>query len=77
MGLIGLASTGVRRKNRKSRKSVLLGAFSVMVLLMTMGCGALQATPGTIGTPSGTFTVTMIGSNASFSHSTTFTLTVK
>jgi hypothetical protein len=73
MGLIGLVAAGVRRKNCKS----LLAAFSVMVLLMTMGCDALQVTPGTIGTPSGTFTATMTGSNASFSHSTTFTLTVK
>jgi hypothetical protein len=77
MGLIGLVAAGVRRIKRKSRKSVLLGAFSVMVLLMIMGCGSLQVTPGATGTPSGTFTVTMTGSNSSFSHSTTLTLTVK
>jgi hypothetical protein len=75
MGLIGLVVVGVRRKSRK--KVVIFGALSVTVLLMTMGCGALQTGPGTVGTPPGTFTVTMTGSNASFTHSTTVTLTVK
>jgi hypothetical protein len=76
VGLIGLVLVGVRGKSRTTRKRLLLVVFSFMVLLMTMGCGALQVTPGTAGTPSGTFTVTMTGSNASFT-STTFTLTVK
>ena len=75
MGLIGLVVVGVRRKSRK--RVVILGAFSLMVLLMTMGCGALQTGPGIVGTPPGTFTVTMTGSNASFTHSTTVMLTVK
>jgi hypothetical protein len=70
--------TGPDVPRRKScKKVVILGAFSMMVVLMTMGCGALQTGPGTIGTPPGTFTVILTGSNASFTHSTTVTLTVE
>ena len=75
MGLIGLVVVGVRQKSRK--KVVILGALSLMVLLLTMGCGALQTGAGIVGTPPGTFTVTLTGSNASFTHSTTVTLTVR
>jgi hypothetical protein len=71
MGFIGVVFVGVRRKSR--RKALILGAFSLIVLLMAMGCGGHQPTPGT---PRGTSTVTVTGSTTSFTHSTTFTLTV-
>lgn len=71
MGLIGVVLVGVRRKNRK--KALIIGVFSLMVLLMTIGCGSRQQIPGT---PSGTSTVTVTASTSSSTHSTTFTLTV-
>jgi hypothetical protein len=71
IGLMGMMVAGVRRKSRK--KALILGAFSLVVLLMAIGCGALQQTPGT---PSGASTVTVTGSTTGFTHSTTFTLTV-
>jgi hypothetical protein len=71
MGLIGVVVVGVRRKSRK--KAIVLCAFSLLVLLMAIGCGSRQQTP-TI--PSGASTVTVTGSTTSFTHSTTFTLTV-
>jgi hypothetical protein len=71
VGLIGVVVVGVRRKSRK--KTLILGGFSLMALLLAIGCGAGQQTPGT---SSGTSTVTVTGSTASFTHSTTFTLTV-
>ena len=74
MGLMGLVVVGVRRMSRK--RVVILSGFSLIVLMMTMGCGALQTGLGTTGTPPGTSTVTMTGSTTGFTHSTTFTLTV-
>jgi hypothetical protein len=74
MGLMGLVVVGVRRVSRK--RVVILSGFSLIVLMMTMGCGALQTGAGAIGTPPGTSTVTMTGSTTGFTHSTTFTLTV-
>jgi hypothetical protein len=71
MGSISVVVIGVRRRSRK--KALILGAFSLMVLLLAIGCGALQQTPGT---PSGATTVTVTGATTSFTHSTTFTLTV-
>jgi len=70
MGLIGVV-IGVRRKSR--RKTLILGALSLMVLLMAIGCGALRQTQGT---PSGTNTVTVTGATTSFTHSTSFRLIV-
>ena len=71
MGLIGLVVVGVHRKSRK--RALILGACSLTVLLMAIGCGARQQTPGI---PSDTSTVTVTASTTSFTHSTTFTLTV-
>jgi hypothetical protein len=74
LGLIGVVVLGGRRKSRK--KSVALGAFSLMVVLMTVGCGG--SSQETIpGTPLGTSAVTVTGSTTAFTHSITFTLTVR
>jgi hypothetical protein len=76
LGLIGVVVLGGRRKSRK--KSVVLGAFSLMVVLMTVGCGGGSSSQETIpGTPLGTSAVTVTGSTTAFTHSTTFTLTVR
>jgi len=74
LGLLGVVVTGVRRKSRN--KTLLLSAFSLLVILILAGCGGhtQQTVPGT---PPGTSTVTVTGSNTSFTHSTTFTLTVR
>jgi len=71
MGLIAVIVIGVRRKSR--RKNPILGAFSLMVLLMAIGCGAFRQTQGT---PSGANIVTLTGATSSFTHSTSFRLTV-
>ena len=70
MGLVGVVVVGVRRK---SRRALILGALSLLIMLMAIGCGGRHETPGT---PSGTSTVTVTGSTTGFTHSTTFTLTV-
>lgn len=76
MGLIGVVVVGACRKTRK--KAVILVAFSLLVVLMAIGCGGRsQQTPVAVpGTPAGIFTVTVTGSTTGFTHSTTFTLTV-
>jgi hypothetical protein len=76
MGLIGVVVIGASKKGRK--KAIILGALSLMVVLMAIGCGGhSQPTPVTVpGTPAGTSTVTVTGSTTGFTHSTTFTLTV-
>src|SRR5258706_8342260 len=78
MGLIGVMLLGGRRNNRKKsrKKSVVLGAFSLMLVLMTAGCGG-RSQETIPGTPLGTSTVTVTGSTTAFTHSTTFTLTVR
>jgi hypothetical protein len=75
LGLIGVVVLGGRRKSRK--KSVVLGAFSLMAVLMTVGCGGRGSQETIPGTPLGTSTVTVTGSTTAFTHSTTFTLTVR
>jgi hypothetical protein len=71
VGFMGLVVVGVRRKSRK--KSLVLSALLLMLLLAAMGCGGHQQTAGT---PRGTSTVTVTGSTANFTHTTTFKLTV-
>jgi len=74
LGLIGTVFIGAHKKSRKV--AGILGALSVMVVLLVVGCGG-QRTPVTVpGTPAGTSTVTVTGSTTGFTHSTTFTLTV-
>ena len=73
MGLMGVVVLGVRRKSR--RKALLLAAFSLIVTLMGAGCGG-HSEPSVSGTPPGTYTVTVTGSNASFIHSASLRLTV-
>jgi hypothetical protein len=77
LGLFGVVLLGGRRKQRK--KAAIVSAFTLMLVLLAMGCGGhTKQPPATIpGTASGTSTVTVTGSTASFTHSTTFTLTVK
>ena len=70
-GVMGLVLIGARKKNRKG--AVLFGVLSLMIAMLAVGCGGHTTTPGT---PQGTSTITVIGTTAGFSHSTTFTLTV-
>ena len=67
---------GARKKSRKA--VVVLGAVSLMVVLLAVGCGGgSMRTPVTVpGTRPGTSTVTVTGTTTGFTHSTTFTLTV-
>jgi hypothetical protein len=76
MGLVGVVVIGASRKGR--RKAAILGAFALMMVLLTLGCGGgSMHTPVTVpGTPTGTSTVTVTGTTTGFTHSTTFTLTV-
>ena len=75
MGWIGVMVLGSHRKARK--KTVVLGAFSLLLVLMTASCGGGGSHSTVPGTPLGTSTVTVTGANANFTHSTTFTLTVR
>ena len=71
VGLIGMVVVGARRKSRR-----ILVALPLVVLLLIVGCGGRsQETVG--GTPPGTSIVTVTGSTANSTHSTTFTLIVK
>ncbi len=71
--LLVMVGVGVRKKSQKRTR--LLNATAMMVLLMVSGCGthAEQTIPGT---PPGTSTVTVTGSTTGATHSTTFTLIV-
>jgi hypothetical protein len=71
LGLIGVVVVGVRTKSRK--RGLVLLAFSLGILLTAIGCATARQIQGT---PSGTVTVTVTGSTASFTHVTTLTLTV-
>jgi uncharacterized repeat protein (TIGR01451 family) len=70
-GLIGVVLIGARKRNRKA--AAILGALSLMAVLLALGCGGKPTTPGT---PQGTSTVTVTATTAGATHSTTFTLTV-
>ncbi len=74
MGLVGVVMLGAGKKRRK--RAVVLGAFALMVVLMSIGCGGKHTPVTTPGTPQGTSTVTVTGATTGFTHSTTFTLTV-
>ena len=80
MGLIGVVVVRGRRKSR--RKAGILATFALIVLLMTVMMTVSCGGGGTIGsgtvsgTPPGTSTVTVSGTNANFTHSTTLRLTV-
>ena len=74
IGLIGIVFAGVRRKGRN--KVSILAFFSLMLVLMTVGCGSDFDAGRVSGTPPGTSTVTVTGSTAGITRSTTLTLTV-
>jgi hypothetical protein len=74
-GLLGMVVVGVRRK---SGKAVVLATFSLVLMLLMIGCGGGHVGSGTVpGTPSGTSTVTVTGTSTHFTHSATLRLTVK
>ncbi len=76
LGLVGMVFMGGRRKGRKT--AGILGFLAMIVVLTAVGCGGRSVQPPTTisGTPQGTSTITVTGSNAGFTHATTFTLTV-
>ncbi|HXO38128.1 MAG TPA: hypothetical protein VN872_05800, partial [Candidatus Acidoferrum sp.] len=76
LGLVGVVLMGGRKKGR--RKAGILGFLGMAVVLLAIGCGGRSAQPPTTvpGTPQGTSVITVTGSTAGFTHSTTFTLTV-
>ncbi len=74
MGLVGVVVLGASKKRRKG--VVVLGAFALMVVLMSLGCGGKHTPVTTLGTPQGTSTISVTGATTGFTHSTTFTLTV-
>jgi Carboxypeptidase regulatory-like domain/MBG domain len=76
LGLVGVVLMSGRRKSRKT--AGILGFLAMIVVLTAVGCGGRSVQPPTTvsGTPQGTSTITVTGSNAGFTHSTTFTLTV-
>jgi hypothetical protein len=74
-GLFGMVVVGVRKKSRK--KAVVLATFSLILMLLMIGCGGGHVGSGTVpGTPSGTSTVTVTGASTHFTHSATLRLTV-
>ena len=73
IGLIGIVFAGIRRKGRK--KASVLAFFSLILVLMTAGCGS-DFDGKVAGTPPGTSIVTVTGSTTRVTHSTTLTLTV-
>jgi hypothetical protein len=76
LGLVGVVLMGGRKKGR--RKAGILGFLGMAVVLLAIGCGGRSAQPPTTvpGTPQGTSVITVTGSTAGFTHSTTFMLTV-
>jgi hypothetical protein len=78
LGLVGVVLVGGRKKGR--RKAGMLGFFAITMVLLSVSCGghSSQPPPTTVlGTPQGTSTISVTGSTTGFTHSTTFTLTVK
>jgi hypothetical protein len=75
IGAIAMFGSGPRRRRW-------LGAFFIVTLVafvgLQMGCGSDSVTPPTtVGTPAGTYTVTVSGSSGSASRTTTLTLIVQ
>ncbi|HLJ28389.1 MAG TPA: carboxypeptidase regulatory-like domain-containing protein [Candidatus Angelobacter sp.] len=74
LGLIGLVVVGARRK----QTSVILGALSLMIILVASGCGGRSQSMAipVAGTPAGTSTVSVTAATAGSTHSASFLLTV-
>jgi hypothetical protein len=63
---------------RKKKTSVILGALSLMIILVASGCGGRSQSMATpvVGTPAGTSTVSVTAATAGSTHSASFLLTV-
>ena len=62
----------IRRSAQEGAKKVsILAFFSLMLVLMTVGCGSSSDAGRVSGTPPGTSTVTVTGSTAGITRSTT------
>jgi hypothetical protein len=74
LGLIGLVVVGARKK----KTSVILGALSLMIILVASGCGGKSQSMATpvAGTPASTSTVSVTAATAGSTHSASFLLTV-
>lgn len=66
---------------RRCRRSVLPALAVVTLLIMGSGCGGGGASGGggrtDLGTPAGSYNVTVTATSGSLTHSTTFTLVVQ
>ncbi|HMC32675.1 MAG TPA: hypothetical protein VKL99_17690, partial [Candidatus Angelobacter sp.] len=75
IGLFGIVVIATRRRSRKAAAG--FAVLALMLVILLNGCGGhpTTTTPKP-GTPAGTSVVTVTATSATFTHSTTFSLTV-
>ena len=76
----GILIVGIPRRKRRSASAI--GLLLLALLMTLVGCGGSDSSSGgggggTPGTPKGSYTVTVTGADANFSHPVTFTLKVQ
>lgn len=76
--LLLLAGLAAAKRQGKPRLVALVGLACVLLIAgWSAACGGGSSTPANPGTPAGTYSVTVTGTSASVSHSTTLNLSVK
>jgi hypothetical protein len=75
---VALALLAMIARNRLTANRAVLAEFGIMTfLLVAAGCGGGGATGVPAGTQAGTYTITVVGTSGSLSHSTTLSIQVK
>ena len=75
---VALALLAMIARNRLTANGAVLAEFGIMTLLLVAaGCGGGGATGVPAGTRAGTYTITVVGTSGSLSHSTNLTIQVK
>src|SRR5438270_13179092 len=75
IGLFGIVVIATRRRSRKAAAG--FAVLALMLVIVLNGCGGHPTTTTTKpGTPAGTSVVTVTATSVTFTHSTTFSLTV-
>jgi hypothetical protein len=80
--IVGVMLAGVSAPSLKNAKRWALLLLLCLVLLMVIGCGVApdtkaQTPPPVVGTPAGTYPITVTGTSTGFTATATFNLVVQ